>query len=101
MTLFDEANKGTLEKIAINGYHALTGQKPDEAVQERLKAGVDALVNLYKIDRPAASAVTAIIISQVGSTFANSGLAQPYLNNLLGYIATLAEETPYETRQTQ
>ncbi len=43
-------NAKELTDVAVGLYHALTGDKPNEALKERIGAGVEAAVKLYEID---------------------------------------------------
>ncbi len=67
-------NATDLTEVATKLYHAFTGQKPDEALQERIQAGVEAAVKLYEVDPRLLYALSNAVAPLVDKQFEKYGI---------------------------
>tara|TARA_Y100000310_G_C20615064_1_gene780190 strand:- start:533 stop:862 length:330 start_codon:yes stop_codon:yes gene_type:complete len=69
-----------LSEIAILGYHAITGLEPDLKTNQRIRAGVEALVKLHDVDPKFVAALGETIApyldAKIDQYFGELGLSQ-------------------------
>ena len=87
-------NKRNINSIVENLYHAISGNKPDEKVKERLYAGVEGMLQLYKENPNAFYATAAVAVLEANVQLGmKSGLA----DIVMKYIAqSFAEKAGYD-----
>ena len=88
-----EPNTDNLKGIVDKLYHAITGNKPDDKMKERLYAGVEGMLELYKESPNAFYALAAVAVSEGAERL---GFKSHYGNIILKYLAqSMIEESTY------
>ncbi|MBU0470116.1 MAG: hypothetical protein KKA62_05220 [Nanoarchaeota archaeon] len=84
-------NVDNLTGIVSNLYHAVTGEKPDEQMQERIKAGVEGLVNLYQENPQAFYALASVGLLEGARGYnLDTGPASRRIEDLSNYLSQLS-----------
>lgn len=89
-------NADNIKHIVENLYHAISGNKPDEKMKERLYAGVDGMIKLYEENPNAFYALAAVALSEGADGRINSN----YGSLIVKYLAqSMIEESGYAPRK--
>ncbi|HLD79901.1 MAG TPA: hypothetical protein VJA18_05045 [Candidatus Nanoarchaeia archaeon] len=91
-----QPNVGNIKNIVEKLYHAVTGDKPDDAKREQLYAGVEGMHQLYRENPNAFYAVAAVAILETNTQL---GLKSELANIVMKYIAqSFAEKAGYDLK---
>jgi len=91
-----QPNKKNINNLVENLYHAFSGTKPDEQMKERLYAGVEGMLQLYRESPQTFYAAASIAVLEAN---ARLGMKSSLADIIMKYIAqSFAEKAGYDLR---